>query len=135
MSEYVKSLISEVKAKNAGEPEFHQAVEEIVESLDLVLERHPEYRSSRILERMVEPERIIIFRVPWMDDQGDVHASRKVHWPRCSLSLYSGGGQGRGWGCSRRSEGWKVKSKSPSCLTTGRRLERIAAWSRRLLRS
>ncbi|RPI71848.1 MAG: NADP-specific glutamate dehydrogenase [Ignavibacteriales bacterium] len=76
MSEYVKSLISEVKAKNAGEPEFHQAVEEIVESLDLVLERHPEYRSSRILERMVEPERIIIFRVPWMDDQGDIHINR-----------------------------------------------------------
>ena len=76
MSEYVNSLIAQVKAKNPGEPEFHQAVEEIVESLDLVLERHPEYRSSRILERMVEPERIIIFRVPWMDDQGDVHVNR-----------------------------------------------------------
>jgi glutamate dehydrogenase (NADP+) len=76
MSEYVNSLIALVKAKNPGEPEFHQAVEEIVESLDLVLERHPEYRSSRILERMVEPERIIIFRVPWMDDQGDVHVNR-----------------------------------------------------------
>jgi len=76
MSEYVNSLIAQVKAKNPGEPEFHQAVEEIVESLDLVLERHPEYRSSRILERMVEPERIIIFRVPWMDDQGDVQVNR-----------------------------------------------------------
>ena len=76
MSDYVKSIISEVKAKNPGEPEFHQAVEEIVESLELVLERHPEYRSSRILERMVEPERIIIFRVPWMDDQGEIHINR-----------------------------------------------------------
>jgi glutamate dehydrogenase (NADP+) len=76
MSEYVSRLIAEVKAKNPGEPEFHQAVEEIVESLDLVLERHPEYRSSRILERMVEPERLIVFRVPWMDDQGDVHVNR-----------------------------------------------------------
>ncbi len=76
MSEYVNNLIAEVKAKNPGEPEFHQAVEEIVESLDIVLERHPEYRSSRILERMVEPERLIIFRVPWMDDQGDIHINR-----------------------------------------------------------
>ncbi|HSP88481.1 MAG TPA: NADP-specific glutamate dehydrogenase, partial [Ignavibacteriaceae bacterium] len=76
MSEYVKSLIAEVKAKNPAEPEFHQAVEEIVESLDLVLERHPEYRSARILERMVEPERVILFRVPWMDDQGEIHINR-----------------------------------------------------------
>ena len=76
MSEYVQSLVAEVKAKNPSEPEFHQAVEEIVESLDLVLERHPEYRSSRILERIVEPERVIMFRVPWMDDQGEVHINR-----------------------------------------------------------
>jgi len=76
MSEYVKRLVAEVKAKNPAEPEFHQAVEEIVESLDIVLDRHPEYRSSRILERMVEPERIIIFRVPWMDDQGEIHINR-----------------------------------------------------------
>ncbi len=76
MSEYVEKLIAGVKAKNPSEPEFHQAVEEIVESLDVVLERHPEYRSARILDRMVEPERIIIFRVPWMDDQGDVHINR-----------------------------------------------------------
>src|SRR5690606_9173554 len=76
MSEYVKNLIAEVKAKNPGEPEFHQAVEEIVESLDIVLERHPEYRSAKILERMVEPERVIMFRVPWMDDQGNIHVNR-----------------------------------------------------------
>jgi glutamate dehydrogenase (NADP+) len=76
MSEYVRNLIAEVKAKNPAEPEFHQAVEEIVESLDLVLERHPEYRSARILERMVEPERVLMFRVPWMDDQGEIHINR-----------------------------------------------------------
>ncbi len=76
MSEYVEKLIAGVKAKNPSEPEFHQAVEEIVESLDVVLQRHPEYRSARILERMVEPERIIIFRVPWMDDQGEIHINR-----------------------------------------------------------
>jgi glutamate dehydrogenase (NADP+) len=68
--------MAEVKAKNPTEPEFHQAVQEVVESLDLVLERRPEYRSSRIIERMVEPERVIIFRVPWQDDQGRVQINR-----------------------------------------------------------
>ncbi len=76
MSEYINKLISSVKAKNAGEPEFHQAVEEVITSLDPVLEKHPEYRTSKILERMIEPERIITFRVPWMDDQGEVQINR-----------------------------------------------------------
>jgi glutamate dehydrogenase (NADP+) len=76
MSEYVSKLLAEVKSKNQNEPEFHQAVQEIIESLEVVLERHPEYRSAKILERMVEPERIIIFRVPWMDDQGEIHINR-----------------------------------------------------------
>lgn len=73
MSEYVKDLMAEVKAKHPAQPEFHQAVQEVAESLALVLERHPEYRSAKILERIIEPERIIIFRVPWVDDQGEVH--------------------------------------------------------------
>jgi glutamate dehydrogenase (NADP+) len=76
MSEYTKGLVAKVKAQNTNEPEFHQAVEEVVDSLSLVLERHPEYRTAKILERMVEPERIIIFRVPWMDDQGVIHINR-----------------------------------------------------------
>lgn len=76
MSDYVKSLIAHVKAKNPAEPEFHQAVEEVVESLGLVLERHPEYRSARILERIVEPERVLMFRVPWMNDQGEIQINR-----------------------------------------------------------
>ncbi|HQF41877.1 MAG TPA: NADP-specific glutamate dehydrogenase [Ignavibacteriaceae bacterium] len=76
MSDYTNKLLAEVKAKNPAEPEFHQAVEEIMGSLDLVLQRHPEYRSMKILERMVEPERTIIFRVPWVDDQGEVHVNR-----------------------------------------------------------
>jgi len=54
MSEYVNSLLAQVKAKNPSEPEFHQAVQEVAESLELVLERHPEYRHAKILERMVE---------------------------------------------------------------------------------
>ena len=76
MSEYIAKLISEVKAKNPNEPEFHQAVQEILESLEVVLDRHPEYRAAKILERMVEPERVITFRVPWMDDQGEIHINR-----------------------------------------------------------
>jgi glutamate dehydrogenase (NADP+) len=76
MSDYVQRLLAHVKAKNPSEPEFHQAVEEVTESLELVLERHPEYRSAKILERMVEPERVILFRVPWLDDQGEIHINR-----------------------------------------------------------
>jgi len=72
MSSYVNEFMAQVKAKNPAEPEFHQAVQEVVESLSLVLERHPEYRSAKILERMVEPERVIM----WMDDQGNIHVNR-----------------------------------------------------------
>jgi glutamate dehydrogenase (NADP+) len=76
MSNYVKDLIADVKAKNPDQPEFHQAVQEVAESLSLVLDRHPEYRTSKILERIIEPERVIMFRVPWVDDQGEVHVNR-----------------------------------------------------------
>ena len=74
--DYVSALMASVRAKNPAEPEFHQAVEEAVDSLSLVLARHPEYRSARILERMVEPERVIMFRVPWQDDRGEIHVNR-----------------------------------------------------------
>jgi glutamate dehydrogenase (NADP+) len=76
MIDYVQSLMSDVKAKNPAEPEFHQAVEEVVESLVVVLEKHSEYRSAKILERIIEPERVIMFRVPWMDDQGNMQINR-----------------------------------------------------------
>ncbi len=76
MSDYTNKLLADVKAKNPAEPEFHQAVEEVMGSLELVLQRHPEYRSMKILERMVEPERTITFRVPWFDDQGEIHINR-----------------------------------------------------------
>ncbi|HSP93872.1 MAG TPA: NADP-specific glutamate dehydrogenase [Thermoanaerobaculia bacterium] len=75
-SPFVRDLMGELKAKNPAEPEFHQAVQEVVESLDLVLERRPEYRGARIIERLVEPERVLMFRVPWQDDQGRVHINR-----------------------------------------------------------
>lgn len=76
MSDYIDKIMIHVKAKNSNEPEFHQAVEEVCESLEPVFARHPEYRAAKILERMVEPERIVIFRVPWMDDQGEIHINR-----------------------------------------------------------
>jgi glutamate dehydrogenase (NADP+) len=71
-----KEIIEKVKAKDPGQPEFLQAVTEVVESLTLVLDKHPEYRSSKIVERIIEPERVLMFRVPWMDDQGEVHVNR-----------------------------------------------------------
>jgi len=76
MSDYVKEVIEQVKAKNPAEPEFHQAVEEVLKSLSLVLDKHPEYRKAKILERIVEPERVVMFRVPWFDDEGNVQVNR-----------------------------------------------------------
>ena len=76
MSDYVKNLMAEVKAKNSNEGEFLQAVAEVAESVALVYDRYPEYRSAKIFERLIEPERVILFRVPWMDDQGEIHINR-----------------------------------------------------------
>ena len=92
MSEYTQQVLAQVKAKNPAEPEFHQAVEEVLESLDIVLKRHPEYRSARILERIVEPERVVMFRVPWMDDQGEIHVNRgfRVQF-NSAIGPYKGG--------------------------------------------
>ncbi len=76
MKDDLAELFTQVKAKNPGEPEFHQAVYEVFESLGPVLDRHPEYRKGKILQRMVEPERVIMFRVPWVDDAGEVQVNR-----------------------------------------------------------
>ncbi len=73
---YVAALMEQVKAKNPAEPEFHQAVEEVVDSLSLVLDRHPEYRAAHIIERLIEAERVILFRVPWVDDNGEMQVNR-----------------------------------------------------------
>src|ERR1700693_2753772 len=74
--DYIEQVMAQVKAKNPAEPEFHQAVQEVFESLRLVLQKHPEYGAARILERIVEPERVIMFRVPWFDDQGNAQINR-----------------------------------------------------------
>jgi glutamate dehydrogenase (NADP+) len=73
---YIEEVMTHVKAKNPAEPEFHQAVAEVFESLCPVLEKHPEYCSAKLLERIVEPERVIMFRVAWTDDAGNVQVNR-----------------------------------------------------------
>jgi glutamate dehydrogenase (NADP+) len=70
------SIMERIKARDPGEKEFHQAVQEVVETVQPVLDRNPQYRQDAVLERITEPERVIMFRVPWMDDQGQVHVNR-----------------------------------------------------------
>ncbi|MFL6526582.1 MAG: NADP-specific glutamate dehydrogenase [Chthoniobacterales bacterium] len=76
MTDYTTALMAEVKAKNPAEAEFHQAVYEVIESLSIVLDRHPEFRAQKIIERIIEPERVIMFRVPWRDEAGEFHVNR-----------------------------------------------------------
>jgi glutamate dehydrogenase (NADP+) len=70
------NILKLVQSRDPGEKEFHQAVHEVMETVKLVLDRNPQYRESGVLERIVEPERTIIFQVPWMDDQGQTHVNR-----------------------------------------------------------
>jgi glutamate dehydrogenase (NADP+) len=76
MSDYVSDFMAELKVKNPGQVEFHQAAEEVAKSLVLVFEKYPEYMKAKLLERIAEPERVIMFRVPWMDDEGEIHVNR-----------------------------------------------------------
>ena len=73
---YVQEVLTQLQARNPGEPEFLQAAREVLETLDPVVERHKKYQAGRILERIVEPERQIIFRVPWIDDAGNPRVNR-----------------------------------------------------------
>ncbi len=75
-NQYLADLMETVKKRNPNEPEFHQAVTEVLESLEPVIEKHPEYIKMGVLESIVEPERIIKFRVPWVDDKGNVQVNR-----------------------------------------------------------
>ena len=76
MNAYMASVVEQVKKRNAGEPEFIQTVEEVFHSIEKVVEAHPEYEKSGLLERMVEPERAVSFRVTWVDDAGKVQVNR-----------------------------------------------------------
>ncbi len=76
MDPRVEKFMATVKAKNPGEPEFHQAVQEVVETLIPFVEENPKYKHAKILERMTEPERVIIFRIPWINDKGELEINR-----------------------------------------------------------
>ena len=92
MNQYLKSVIENVRAKHAGEPEFVQTVEEVLSSLEPVIDKHPEYEKADLLNRMVEPERMFSFRVTWEDDKGCWHTN--TGW-RCqfngAIGPYKGG--------------------------------------------
>lgn len=92
MSEYVSEFMAKVIEKNPGESTFHQAVEEVIGSLALVIDKHPIYRKAKILERIVEPERVILFRVPWLADNGEVQVNKgyRVEF-NSAIGPYKGG--------------------------------------------
>ena len=91
-NEYLKELMARVEKRNPAEPEFHQAVREVLESLEPVVEKRPEFVSSGVIESLVEPERIIKFRVPWVDDNGKVQVNRgfRVQF-NSAIGPYKGG--------------------------------------------
>ncbi len=88
----IDKIYKQVEERNPGEKEFHQAVKEVLESVEPVLDKHPEFVSAKILDRIVEPERQIMFRVPWMDDNGEVHVNRgfRVQF-NSAIGPYKGG--------------------------------------------
>ena len=90
--DYVDQVLSAVKEKNCYEPEFLQTATEVLGSLRQVVAQHPEYQKAKLLERLVEPERIITFRVPWVDDQGEYHINRgfRVQF-NSAIGPYKGG--------------------------------------------
>ena len=92
MSDYIQEVLTAVKNRDSHQAEFIQAVDEVFTSLAPILERHPEYKSASILERIVEPERVLMFRVPWMDDSGNVHVQRgfRVEF-NSAIGPYKGG--------------------------------------------
>ena len=92
MNAYIQRVLEQTRAKNASEPEFLQTVEEVLTSLEPVIERHPEYEKAALLERMVEPERVIEFRIVWQDDRGTAHVNRgyRVQY-NSAIGPYKGG--------------------------------------------
>ena len=92
MNKYIERVLADTKAKNANEPEFLQTVEEVLTSIEPVIDAHPEYEKAALLERMVEPERAIEFRVTWEDDNHVWHVNRgyRVQY-NGALGPYKGG--------------------------------------------
>ena len=91
-NEYLQRVYAEVERRDANEPEFLQAVREVFESLQLVVDKHPEWEKAGLLERFVEPERVVEFRVPWVDDEGKLHVNRgyRVQY-NSAIGPYKGG--------------------------------------------
>jgi len=88
----IQGVYEEVLKRNPGEAEFHQAVKEVLDSLEPVLDNHPEYVDAKILDRVVEPERQIMFRVPWLDDKGNIQVNRGFRFEfNSALGPYKGG--------------------------------------------
>ena len=92
MNSYVSKVLEELKAKNPNQPEFHQAVTEVLDSLSVVFDKHPEYEARGLLDMLVEPERVILFRVPWVDDKGVVRVNKgyRVQY-NSAIGPYKGG--------------------------------------------
>ncbi|MEZ6209795.1 MAG: NADP-specific glutamate dehydrogenase [Phycisphaerales bacterium] len=92
MASYVHEVIEQVKQRNPHQPEFHQTVTEVYESLGGVMDRHPEYKKAKVLERLSEPERVIMFRVPWVDDKGEVQVNKgyRIEY-NSAIGPYKGG--------------------------------------------
>ena len=84
--EYIKRVYDQVVARDGDQPEFLQAVREVFETLQPVVEKHPEYEKAGVLERIVEPERTIKFRVAWVDDEGKVQVNRGLDLPAVTAS-------------------------------------------------
>ena len=92
MNNYVNKVLEELKAKNPNQPEFHQAATEVLDSLSPVFDKHPEYEARGLLDMLVEPERVILFRVPWVDDSGKVQVNKgyRVQY-NSAIGPYKGG--------------------------------------------
>lgn len=92
MNAYVERVLADLIKRNPNEPEFHQAATEILKSLSIVFDKHPEYEEKGLLEMLVEPERIIMFRVPWQDDNGKIHVNKgyRVQF-NSAIGPYKGG--------------------------------------------
>ena len=92
MNSYVNKVLEELKAKNPNQPEFHQAATEVLDSLSPVFDKHPEYEARGLLDMLVEPERVILFRVPWVDDSGKVQVNKgyRVQY-NSAIGPYKGG--------------------------------------------
>ena len=91
-SSYLHRVYNQIAARNPDQPEFLQSVGEVFESLDLIVEKHPEYEKTSLIERLIEPERLIVFRVPWTDDDRTVHVNRgyRVQF-NSAIGPYKGG--------------------------------------------